>query len=231
MNPVLREKAIALRLRGRSYNEIRKILNIPSKGTLSYWFKGLQLPAEAKKRLAAKIKLANERGLLSFNRRRTKMIRTENRQTYIEAIKEIKTLSRNELLLVGTILYWGEGTKSFGKQNISGIALSNSDPNIISCFMKFIRKILGVKDEKIRAGVQIHPNINVGKAKSFWAKGTSLPRDRFYITEQVSRAGQFKRTKRFLPFGTCTIKVNNRLLFYKIKGYIDGVADKLNQQS
>lgn len=227
MNSSRKKKAFALRLQGKSYNEIRKTLNIPSKGTLSYWFKNLRLPPQAKKRLAKKMKLAQERGLLDFNQRRIKMIETENKRVYKKALRDIGDLTQRELLLIGAALYWGEGTKSGGKQKMWGIALSNSDPEVIACFMKFTREVLRVENQQIRAGIQLHPHISPEKAKKFWAKITKLPADRFYITKQISRAGKFKRAKRFLPFGTCTIKVNKRLLFHQIRGYIQGISNQL----
>ncbi|MDO8505809.1 MAG: hypothetical protein Q7S48_04515 [bacterium] len=225
MRRIEKEQAIALRVQGKSYNEIRKILNISSKGTLSYWFKDFQLPPEAKKRLAHKMWLAKKRGLLQFNKDRTKAVLIENKLAQENGKAEIGTLSRRELLLIGAALYWGEGAKSErDKRNnsIAQLALSNSDPRMISLYMRFVREILAVPEERIRAGIQVHPNLSVDEAKNFWANITKLPLDRFFITYQISSASKLKRPKRFLPYGTISIRVNKRVLFYKMKGYIEG---------
>ena len=220
-----KEQAFKLRRKGKSYNEIRKILNIPSKGTLSYWFKDLHLSPAANQRLEHHILLARERGLLKYNSDRKKAITIENKEARKANEKEIGVLSKRELLLVGVALYWGEGTKRVQANNI-GVALANSDARLISLFMRFIREILLVPEERIRAGIQVHENVDIEKAKQFWAEVTRLPRDRFYIVKQISRASNYKRPSNSLPHGTVTIKVNKRILFYKIMGYIDGLMEK-----
>lgn len=60
--------AIKLRIQGKSYGEILKILDIPSKGTLSEWFRDIKLSASAKSRLQNNIDIARERGLFRFNK-------------------------------------------------------------------------------------------------------------------------------------------------------------------
>ena len=57
-----RQRAIQLRLEGKSYNEIRKTLGVLSKGTISYWLKGLVLSPAAKKKLKLNTQRAHERG-------------------------------------------------------------------------------------------------------------------------------------------------------------------------
>ena len=90
--------------------------------------------------------------------------------------------------------------------------------------MRFIREILKIPEEKIRAGIHIYPSISGDEAKKFWSKTTNLPENRFYIITQVSRASQNKRPFNILPFGTVVIKINNRQQFYKVKGMIKGIV-------
>lgn len=228
MKRLEKEQAIALRLQGKSYGEIIKILNIPSKGTLSYWFKNFPLPPAAQKKLKKNIELAQKRGLFRFNQERTKAIERENKEAVLDAEKEIGTLTERELLLVGASLYWGEGTKSARNGNNKGISIANSDPLLIALFMRFVREILYIPEDRIRAGIQVHDNIDVEEARCFWSEVTRLPIERFYIIKQISSAGKRKRPTNSLPHGTAIIKVNKRVLFYKISGYIEGLTKNLN---
>lgn len=223
MNKLKKQKAIALRQRGKSYNEIRKILSIASKGTLSNWFRDAPLSKEATERLAHNIDVARKRGLLRYNYNRTKNIISENKNIRSSAKSEIGKLSKRELTLIGTALYWGEGTKS-EKNSSPAAILTNSDPNLIALYMRFVRECLDVPEEKIRAGIQIHPHINQKITRQFWSKVTNLPEDRFFIIKQISRASKFKRPANSLAYGTVSIRVHKRILFYKIKGYIDGLS-------
>ena len=217
-------KAIQLRLGGRSYGEIQKSLDISSKGTLSYWFKNLILPLRARKRLKAKILDAKKRGLFKFNKERTLSIIKENQRILAESQGKIPKFSQTNLLILGTALYWGEGTTRVKQRGYQVVSFSNSDPEMIKIFMIYLRKILGIPENKIKPGIHIYPNLNPEKVKKFWSSITKLPKEKFYIFQNVSRASKFIRPKNFLPYGTLNIRVNDRRLFNKIKGYIAGIS-------
>ena len=219
----LKQRAISLRLEGYSYNIIKRKLEIKSKGTLSYWFKDLSLPEESKRKLEKNIKLANDRGLFRFNRQRTEKIIKENRVAFQEGITKVQDLSPKDLFLIGVSLYWGEGTKSENNRGNLRLAFSNSDPDMIKVFLRFLREILEVKEEKIRAGIHIYSSINPDEARRFWSGVTKLPVSRFYIVNQVSGASRGKRAFNQLPYGTAVIIVNDRKLFFKVKGMIRGI--------
>lgn len=223
----LKQKATELRFSGYSYNAIKKELGIKSKGTLSYWFSGLALPPESQKKLEKNIQRARECGLLEFNKKRTKRIKEENILAHKNGSAMINDLSPHDLLLIGTCLYWGEGTKAENKHSNLALAFSNSDPEMIMAFMKFLRKIFQVDESKIMAGIHIYPSIDADYAKRFWSRVTGLPVKRFYIVQQVSRASKGKRAFNRLPYGTAVIKVSNRRLFFKMKGMIKGVVSKI----
>ncbi len=224
---LLKEKAIGLRKEGKSYSEILRILNLPSKGTLSLWFKNIKLNKTEQIRLSKNMKLAVDRGLDKFNQNRSKRILNENSQAKEDGLKEIGKISKRELLLIGTTLYWGEGSKADYSWSSKSIIFTNSDPSMISVFMRFIREIWKIDEQRIRAGIHIYSNIDPCEAKKYWADITKLPTDRFYIVNQVSKASQNKRPINLLPYGTAVIKINNRKYFYKIKGMIDGIIHNL----
>jgi hypothetical protein len=92
--------------------------------------------------------------------------------------------------------------------------------------MKFIREILKVPEDRIRAGIHLYSSTDITSARKFWSQTTSLPQDRFYIITQVSRASQGKRPYNILPHGTLAIRVSSRLQFHKVKGMIAGIVKK-----
>jgi hypothetical protein len=217
-----KKKAIALRLSGKSYGEIQKIMHIPSKGTLSVWFRKLVLTPKQKELLSSNIDKATRRKLIAFNVERTKRIKTENLNAKAQGRARIGAISKRDLLIIGAALYWGEGTKSEAGRAYNPVAFSNSDPEMVRVFLRFLREILVVPDDRIGGGINIYANIDEQEARTFWSKCTDLPPDRFYISYQVSRAG--KGIRKTLPFGTISIRINNRLLFQNIKGMIEGLA-------
>ncbi len=221
-----KEKAIKLRLAGNSYGQIMKKLSISSKGTLSYWFKHMHLPPSSVKKLEKNIQLARERGLLKFNKERSRRIAVENKKELRLGKKAIGKVSKRDLILISAALYWGEGTKSLGGGRSPGLDFANSDPKMITLFMRFIRKVLMVEESRIRAGINMYPGLSESRARLFWAEVTGLSEDRFFITRNVSRASKGKRSWNRLPHGTAVIRVNNRQIFYRVMGMIDGLSNE-----
>ena len=218
-----KERATQLRLAGKSYNEIKNTLNLPSKGTLSFWFKDLILTPQAKKLLASNIQKATERGLTNFNRKRSARIIQENDYARQSWLRQIKRLTNRELMLIGAALYWGEGTK-YHKERTAALVFTNSDAVMVRLYMRFIRKIFKISEERIRAGIQIHDNVDEMLARQYWAHVMGVPIDRFYITHQASKASLKKRNPRTLPYGTVSIRVHYRKIFYTVLGMIDGLG-------
>lgn len=227
-NTHLKEKAIDLRKKGASYNVIRKTLGIKSKGTLSYWFKDVEFSESAKKLLARNNKLAYDRGLMVANKKRKLRINDENNEAYISGKASITRVSKDQLRIIGAVLYWGEGTKS-EKRPDPVLVFTNSDPRMICVYMRFVREILGIPENRIRAGIHIYSSITPEDARTFWSGITKLPKDRFYIVNQVSKSSQNKRPFNILPFGTAVIRINSRVQFYKVKGMMDGIIKKLSK--
>ncbi len=224
----LKTEAIRLRRKGHSYNIIRKILGIKSKGTLSHWFKNLALSKKSRGLLNKNNNLAHKRGLFTANKNRDVRIKKENHEAYTEGQNYINSISEKELLLIGAALYWGEGSKS-ERMTSTPLDFSNSDHAMVSVYMKFLRKILRVSEERIRAGIHLYSSIPIDKARKFWASTTNLPEDRFFIINQVSRASQGKRPFNILPHGTVAIKVSSRIQFNKVKGMIHGIIKSLSK--
>jgi len=198
----LKEKAIQMRLKGHSYNDIQKRLNLPSKGTLSCWFRSLQLSPEAQSVLRDRTVIASTRNLLKFNVARSKRIKSENIKAFRDGQNRIGSLTKRELMLIGAALYWGEGTKSDNLGRLPSLAFTNSDPTMVKVYLRFVRKIFKV------------PSVRTG-----------LPKDRFYVTTMVSRLSAGKRNPRLLPHGTLALRVCDRKLFHHMKGMIRGLFD------
>jgi len=224
-----KDQAIALRLQGRSYGYIRNTLGITSKGTLSNWFKNLKLSKETAKLLKENNFLAWKKGLTNFNVKRTLSIKKENYEACLLGLNKIKIVSTDDLLLIGTALYWAEGTKTTRAKNGQRLSFANSDSEMIAVFMKFLRVCLKVDDKKIKAGIHVYSTTDIVKAKKYWSKITKLPRERFYVMTQISRASAGKRPYNTLPYGTAVVRVNSRLAYHRVEGMIKAVSAKIKR--
>ena len=232
----LYDKALALRLKGYSYNEISKNFGI-AKSTLSSWFAKMKLPQKAIIRLKKRVAEGTINGLVKRNIEQTFIAQKRANGIRTLTAKKVGKISRNDLLLIGTALYWAEGYKRLkmvrGREvTAHGVALTNSDPEIISTFMLFLREIIGVSDDQIIIEMRLFKHINEIKAVTYWMNITGLSKSQFRKPRYpISSASKGKRPKNRLPYGTIQVIVSNTKLFYRVIGYIDGLKQQLREKS
>ncbi len=212
--------AIQMRKQGKTYNEINRLLNIP-KSTLSGWFTGLEISARIKRHLWTNAQKKWAQSITDYNKKRALDILNRANEAQQKISKEIGKLTRRELMLIGTALYWAEGNR----KDRWSVKFCNSDPAIITLIMKFFRKICRVNEEKFRANVQIHHNISEEKAKIFWSRISGVPLEQFVKTQTIiSKSSKFKRSPNTLPYGTFSIKISDVNLVNRIMGWMLGLS-------
>lgn len=222
MKPDLKEKSIELRKRGLSYSEI--IRQIPvSKSTLSLWLHLVELSKKQKQRLTDK-KLAS--ALKGAQARKTQRIKISN-EIKVESCAQIKSINYKELLLIGTALYWAEGSKEKEHSVSQGVIFSNSDPLMIKLFIKWLKEILNVKEEEIVPEIYIHENSinNIVAVKKYWSGITNIPISEFnrvYFKKNKLSTKRKNIGKNY--YGLLRIRVRRSTnMNRKISGWIEGV--------
>ncbi len=214
---------------GRSYNEITRLLKIP-KSTLSGWFTELEIPEEATKRLTERVHAASLRGLLKRNKNQTILAEIRSKKFRSSGEEMIKSLSKRDLLVIGAALYWAEGYKKpiirNGRTITSHIvSLTNSDPDLICMFIRFLKEVCDVSDEKIKIWIRYFEHQDPAYLLNFWQKKCNIPYSNFQKTLQtVSISSKRKKFYNSLPFGVAQISVNSTNLYHKIMGVIAGIA-------
>lgn len=227
----MRTKALRLRLAGKSYNEIRAALGVP-KSTLSGWFKQLILSDMARTRLASRARLGSAT-LIKRNKMQTHKAEQRAHETRVSAKATIPTLTKRDLLIIGTVLYWAEGYKRLkvkdGKERMNHtISFVNSDAGMISIFVRFLREVLNIPSEDIRLSMRLYAHINENEARTHWIRATGLSRQCFFKTTLlVSGASRGIRPYNRLPYGTLQIEVCNTAKFHHLMGMIEGVKERL----
>ncbi len=212
-----REHARLLRGKGMSLNEIVHEIGV-SKASVSLWVRNIKLSDQQKRKLST-----HGRSVESIEKRRINRINgtLKRHRIIIDSAKEkILTLSKQELLLVGAALYWGEG----GKTNKGMARISNSDPDVIRFMMRFFREIFNVPPKKFRGHVHTFSHLNAEKAERYWSRVSEIPRGQFYKTySKPSIASKGKRDS--LPYGTFQIYVCDTTIFLTIKGWIERLSE------
>jgi len=121
----LREQARELRREGRTYDEIEEALSV-SRSSVSLWVRDLPRPP---RRQSAEERRQHMQDVCWAPRRELR--ENERRITKAAAAREIGSLAKRELFLLGVGLYWAEGKKDKPYDRRELVCFVNSDPDMI----------------------------------------------------------------------------------------------------
>ena len=154
----LRDRARELRTQGLSYNEIVAQLGV-SKSSVSLWVRDVPCP---------------ERFRYVHNERRVEGLRKYNTARSARHVAEVEAaaaelgkLTDRETLIAGAIAYWCEGAKNKPNRKANRVVFINSDPGLITFFLRFL-DVAGVDRDDLILRVHIHENADAEAAQRFW---------------------------------------------------------------
>ena len=159
------------------------------------------------------------RGVLSLNK---VAMRSHKEASYIKNnrsgdpfnILSDLTPEEEHLKAMSLGLYLTEGNT----KNKNSVRFSNSNPALAKIFVKFLKVVCGVENDKIKMSLIVYPDISRKKAMDYWAKFLGLPATQFTKTT-ILKNRNGGSTKRHSEFGTITIYVHNTKLLGIIKGW------------
>jgi len=219
--PILKANARELRRQGISVGVIAQQLGV-ARSSVSYWVRDINLSVAQLERLKKRSLSGAEKGRIKgamANRR--KMLRIK-KEAFKNARMTIEKLSKHELMLVGTALYWAEGAKKHRK-----VSFCNSNPEMVRLLINWLESGFGVDKARFAAYVGIN-QIHKSREKeilAYWRDITGFDAIQF-------RKTSFKKTRLIKTydnmdthFGTLTVYVlKPARLYYKILGLIDALA-------
>ncbi|PIR57619.1 MAG: hypothetical protein COU71_02940 [Parcubacteria group bacterium CG10_big_fil_rev_8_21_14_0_10_38_31] len=214
-----REKAIKLRLEGKSYSQIKEVLNV-AKSTLSYWLKDYPLSEEKIKELRDKNPIRIEK----YRATRAKQKKDRLDEVYKEERrKKLLPSSKRDLFIAGLFLYWGEG----GKTVESRLTVSNTNPAVIKFFVKWLNECLDVSLANIKIYLHLYNDMDIKKEIEFWVRELNIPQKQFrkpYVKKSSSKRINYKI--RF-SHGTCNAMVGDVRLTERILINLRIIEDSL----
>jgi transcriptional regulator with XRE-family HTH domain len=214
------EREEARRLRrdeGRSVREIQQLLGV-SKSSVSSWVRDIELAPEQVEALRQR----NPRYNAQLNGSHANVARALSRRAkYQEDGRLLARLGRREYI-AGCMLFWAEGSRCG-----NSLQLTNSDPELIRFFVHFLRRQLGVPDEKIRVACNLFADHEERQheIEQFWLDVVALPRSALTKT-MVNRYSKWsqKKRKNKLPYGTCRVSIHDTRLEHLLYGSIQELA-------
>lgn len=228
MKTKLRQKAVDLRLKHQlSYGEIKRRLGV-SKSTLSYWLQEYPLTAEKILELQRK---GWQKGETSREKYRLTM-RKKREGIDDTVFRKYGAFFRGKLtddlfFVAGLMLYWGEGDK----RNKYRLVMANTDPHLLTFFVKWAVKFLQVNREDFRVQLHLYENMDISSEERFWRNNLKLPMAQFYKT-QIRRVSQNTYSyKGPLRHGTCSVFLlgaeRKREVMMAIKAFLDTTSNLL----
>jgi len=132
-----------------------------------------------------------------------------------EFIPKQKLSFEDKLLKVaGVMLYWGEGNKGG-----NAVALSNSNPYLIKLFLRFLRIICGVAEDRIRISIHYYTDHDPNKLIEFWSNETGVQKSQFHKPWlHIKKKGTYRNPSKY---GTIMVRYADKKLLGLILQWIE----------
>jgi hypothetical protein len=199
-----RERVLARRLRreeGASIKDITRRVGV-SVSSVSLWVRDIELSAEQHAVLAARNVAYNRQMSGTWKQAATRRAERVEYQEHGRAIARFG----DPLFAAGCMLYWAEGARA---RNC--IKFTNSDPEMVRFFVRFLRDRFEVDDDAFAVTCNLFADHleRQHEIERFWLDITRLPESclRKSSVNVYSKYSQKKRQNK-LPYGTCRITVS-----------------------
>jgi len=194
--PKIVDKARELRKQNLSFQEIGKILNIPS-STIRHWCYDLEIDRHESLRLNNELR------------------RNVIKEAGLKYVPSLKKLSAGESQFAAALLYGCEGCKY---PATSVMAFVNSDPRLVRTFITLLRKGFELEEEKFRVHLQIHDYHDIEEIIHFWSSLLNISIDHFYKPTITPPRGKMRRQN---YLGTCSLRYQDFKLQLKLLGIFE----------
>lgn len=206
-----RLRARELRASGHAVREIAEIVGI-SRSSASNWVRDIVLTPEQRRALDDR----GERGRAVTRRLKSERARALRLEYQLEGRRLAR--ERGASYAAGCMLHWAEGDKCR-----NSVRMSNSDPELLVMFARFLREHFGVPDEKMH----VHCNLfadhieKQSEIERYWLMRLELPATslRTSVVNVYSKYSKKTRINR-LPYGTCKLYVHSTRIVQTIWGSI-----------
>lgn len=217
------QHCVALRRQGKTYSEILKIVPV-AKSTLSVWLKDVGLAKSQRQAITKKRLEGAFRGAQA--RKRLRILNTISIKSV--AREQVEKLSSRELWLLGTALYWAEGSKEKEYGPGLGLVFNNSDPAMIKFYLLWLERSLKIAQERISLTLYIHETKrqHLNDICGFWASYLDFqPSDIEGVYFKKSPIKTIRKNTGDLYRGTLRVRVRKSSeLNRKVSGWIEGLV-------
>ena len=158
-----RARARLLRAEGWTLAAIAREVGA-SKGSVSVWVRDVAFDAVPSRRAA------RHRAPNALERRKADEI-----ATLLDAGRSrVGHLSDRDLLIAGTALYAGEGSKRDG-----AVCFTNADARMVRLFCWWLRRFFDIDEARLRMRLYLHAGLDLETATAYWSAVAGVPPTQF----------------------------------------------------
>jgi predicted transcriptional regulator len=180
------ERARELRAEAWTLVEIANELGV-SKSSVSLWVRDVEFTPNPRR-------ASRRRGPSAAQLRKAEEIAAMR----VQGSERIGRLSERELLVAGTALYAGEGSKTDG-----AVKFANSDPRMIDLFCRWLRHFFDVEEARLRCHLYLHQGLDLEAALTHWSGVTAIPPSQFIKPYRAKPDSSIRHSKH--PMGCLTV--------------------------
>lgn len=138
-------------------------------------------------------------------------------------LKNNLSISDKQLRIAGVMLYWGEGSKWQGEKIVD---FANSDTDMIKVFLRFLREVCVVNEEKLRVYLYCYANQNQESLISYWSEVTKISKKQF--SKPYVRKDYDSNKKGKMKYGLVHIRYADKKLLNLIRTWIKENIEKFS---
>jgi transposase len=224
----LREAARTLRRDHHSVPEIATELAI-AKSTAYQWVRDIPLDAEARRAIFAREHSSTAEHAKMMAEARWVEYRQERgrRRAAVSAVaaESIPALTAQDVIRLGALIYWCEGTKAKPWKRNPRVTFVNSDVGLTKLFLAFLH-VVGVEPDRIDFRVAIHESADPAAAVGWWAKQVGAAPTTFLRTTLKRHNPKTLRRNTGANYRGCLVVTVRRgqELYDRIDGWTAGVV-------
>jgi hypothetical protein len=207
------QRARQLRSEGRSIKAIARELHI-AQSTASVWVRDVPLSPEQRERLA-RLTDRQRAGL------RTQVQKAREARLDAQELGRMIARIDEPLHQAGCMLFWAEGSKARNR-----VTFTNADDGMMTFFVRFLRVLFDVSDEKITLSINcfLGNGKTLAEIEAWWLERLELPASCLRKATVNRASSASKAVRNPLIHGTARITVHSTELVQSIYGAIQEYA-------
>jgi hypothetical protein len=110
-----------------------------------------------------------------------------------------------------------------GKKTIYAIEFTNKDPSVIKIFLRFLREVLKVEEDRLHGELFVYPDLKKKALEEYWSTVTGIPLSRFNKTIVLKQ-----KNKKYIPnlLGTFKVRYSSKSDYLKLANMMEIIFPK-----